>query len=74
MPRAMPPSRPGAISGTTAAAYGINLGTLTGGTTSNYQIQTGNITSIASATNAGLVIGTTKSKPREPQQALPITE
>jgi|GEM_PF-4607110 len=47
--------------GTTTVNYGIQLGTLTGGANSNYQIQTGNITSIASAINAGLVIGTTKA-------------
>ncbi len=52
--------RIGAISsaGTTTNNYGINLGALTGGTSGNYQISTGTLTAIASATNTQLNIGT----------------
>ena len=47
----------GDISGLTPLAYGISLGTLTGGTTSNYQINTGDVTKVANATNAQLNLG-----------------
>ncbi len=47
--------------GTTTNNYGINLGTLTGGTTANYQISTGALTAIASATNTQLNLGTITS-------------
>jgi len=47
----------GAISGTATNAYGINLGTLTGGTATNAQVTTGVITVTGGATNYGLNIG-----------------
>ena len=52
-------SNPDASSISTSASniYGIALSTLTGGLTSNYQITTGAITAIASATNAQLNLG-----------------
>jgi hypothetical protein len=51
----------GAISGTTAAATGLSLSTLTGGTSTNYQISSGTLTSVSSSTsfqaNLGAVVG-----------------